>query len=131
MALSRVLAAGALAAVVTCGLMTGTASAGSSAGCYGIGGGKYNCNVWKTAPSYECTTTQETDSCSGQRVGWLYAGTNYFYCQTWGHLYQAEGYYNHYWALTDDDTGHRSVWVPVVYISGGVNDGAIPGLPFC
>lgn len=40
-------------------------------------------------------------------------------------------YYNHYWARTDDDSGNKRVWLPVVWISGGVNDGPIPGLPHC
>jgi hypothetical protein len=119
------------AAQVTAAGPTVQSKAAAQSGCYSIGGGKYNCHVWKTAPSYWCTTTQETDSCTGQRVGWLYAGTNYFYCQTWGSRYADSGYYNHYWALTDDDSGNSRIWVPVVYISGGVNNGAIPGLPLC
>lgn len=101
------------------------------AGCSGIGGGKYNCRVWKTAPSYRCTTTDQTDSCDGQPVGRLKAGTNYFFCQTLGGYYSDGRYYNHYWAQTDDDSGNRRVWISVVYISGGVNDGRIPGLPAC
>ncbi|MCD9145697.1 hypothetical protein [Streptomyces albireticuli] len=111
--------------------VAGVPDAAALAGCSAIGGGKYNCRVWKTAPSYECTTTDQTDSCTGRPVGRLNAGTNYFFCQTWGGYYSDGRYYNHYWGMTDDDSGHRRVWVPVVYISGGDNDGPVPGLPRC
>ena len=130
-AVRKLALAGAAAAV---GLaLTGLVpiSAEAASGCYGIGGGKYNCNVWKTASTWWCTTTDQTDSCNGVPAGILRAGTNYFYCQQWGHEYRYGSYYNHYWAQTDDDSGNKRVWLPVVYISGGVNDGRIPGLPLC
>ncbi|ARZ65713.1 hypothetical protein SMD11_0045 [Streptomyces albireticuli] len=115
------------------GVSAGAAEARGAAlaGCSGAGGGKYNCRVWKTAPSYECTTTDQTDSCTGRPVGRLNAGTNYFFCQIWGGYYSDGRYYNHYWGLTDDDSGHRRVWVSVVYLSGGDNDSPVPGLPRC
>ncbi|MEV0553877.1 MULTISPECIES: hypothetical protein [unclassified Streptomyces] len=114
--------------------LAGTAQAqqaAPAAGCSSIGGGKYNCNVWKTASTWWCTTTDVTDSCDGVPAGILRAGTNYFYCQIWGHNFSSGPYYNHWWALTDDDSGNSRVWLPVVWISGGVNDGKIPGLPEC
>ncbi|MEU3854426.1 hypothetical protein [Streptomyces sp. NPDC029554] len=134
MALRRivtVLSSAAMIAAASLAGLGGTAQAAPTAGCTSIGGGKYNCNVWKTASTWWCTTTDQTDSCNGIPAGILRAGTNYFYCQQWGHEYRYGSYYNHYWARTDDDSGNKRVWLPVVYISGGVNDGRIPGLPLC
>jgi tRNA A-37 threonylcarbamoyl transferase component Bud32 len=105
----------------------GTTSGGSGptpkASCHSIGGGKYNCWVWKTAKSY---------TASGQEAGLLYAGTNYFYCQQ--NLARRETYgewTNVWWAKTDDDSGNRNVFVSDVYIKGGANDEPVPGLPEC
>ncbi|WP_405622602.1 protein kinase domain-containing protein [Streptomyces sp. NBC_00076] len=91
--------------------------------CHSIGGGKYNCEVWRTADSY-------TDS--GAEAGVLNAGTNYFYCQQ--NLGRRETYgqwTNVWWAKTDDDSGNTNVYVSDVYIKGGDNDSPIPGLPVC
>ena len=94
----------------------------AAAGCYGIGSGKYNCNVWKTAPSYFAGNV---------RAGTLYAGTNYFYCQAKGSTVHLGNYSNNWWGKTDDDNGNRGVWVNVVYLSGGGNYEPVPGLPWC
>ncbi|MFG2893382.1 protein kinase [Streptomyces sp. NPDC048248] len=91
--------------------------------CVGIGGGKANCQVWRTATSY-------TDSF--QQVGTLNAGTNYFYCQA--NLGRRETYgkwTNVWWAKTDDDSGNSGVYVSVVYLTGGRNDQPVPGLRTC
>ncbi|MET9394090.1 protein kinase [Streptomyces sp. NPDC006624] len=91
--------------------------------CHAIGGGKYNCQVWKTADSH---------TASGARAGILKAGTNYFYCQQ--NLGRRESYgewTNVWWAKTDDDSGNTDVWVSDVYIKGGDNDAPVPGLPVC
>ncbi|WP_406264537.1 serine/threonine protein kinase [Streptomyces sp. NBC_00191] len=94
-----------------------------AAACHAIGGGKYNCEVWRTANSY---------TASGTRVGTLNAGTNYFYCQQ--NLGRRETYgqwTNVWWAKTDDDSGNADVLVSDVYIKGGDNDEPVPGLPVC
>ncbi|MEU6377064.1 protein kinase [Streptomyces sp. NPDC046909] len=94
-----------------------------AAACTSIGGGKYNCEVWKTADSY---------TASGTKVGVLGAGTNYFYCQQ--NLGRRETYgewTNVWWAKTDDDSGNTDVYVSDVYIKGGDNDEPVPGLPVC
>lgn len=94
-----------------------------AAACHAIGGGKYNCEVWRTANSY---------TASGTRVGTLNAGTNYFYCQL--NLGRRETYgqwTNVWWAKTDDDSGNTNVLVSDVYIKGGDNDEPVPGLPVC
>ncbi|GGR06817.1 hypothetical protein FHS37_003836 [Streptomyces griseostramineus] len=91
--------------------------------CRPTGGGKYNCRVGRTAKSY-------TDS--GTEAGVLNAGTDYFYCQQ--NLGRRETYRewtNVWWARTDDDSGNTGVWVSVVYVAGGDNDGPVPGLPAC
>ncbi|WP_240980917.1 serine/threonine-protein kinase [Streptomyces sp. Z423-1] len=110
----------------------GTTSGGSTGGgtettpapsCHSIGGGKYNCTVWRTAKSY---------TASGTEVGILNAGTNYFYCQQ--NLGRRETYgewTNVWWGRTDDDSGNAGVYVSAVYIQGGDNDAPVPGLPVC
>ncbi|WP_415952971.1 serine/threonine-protein kinase [Streptomyces sp. KLOTTS4A1] len=102
----------------------GTSGGGEPAPvCDSIGGGRYNCQVWRTAKSYKP---------SGAEAGTLYAGTNYFYCQS--NLGRRETYgewTNVWWAKTDDDSRNTNVWVSVVYIEGGDNDSPVPGLPVC
>ncbi|MGW4891609.1 hypothetical protein ACWEQL_05000 [Kitasatospora sp. NPDC004240] len=112
--------ASAVLGVATLGLSAGAADA--AGGCYGIGGGKYNCNVWKTAPTFWPGNV---------RAGTLNAGTNYFYCQAVGDSVSDGPYHNYWWAKTDDDNGNKGVWVNVIYLSGGGNDEAVPGLPTC
>jgi eukaryotic-like serine/threonine-protein kinase len=111
-------------------------SAGASAGgapapaptseapvCQPIGGGKYNCYVWKETDSYNS---------SHQQVGILHAGTNYFYCQANLGIRETYGQWtNVWWAKTDDDSHNRNVYVSDVYIKGGANDAPVPGLPLC
>ncbi|ARF54253.1 serine/threonine-protein kinase [Streptomyces gilvosporeus] len=91
--------------------------------CVSIGGGKTNCDVWRSATSY---------TASFQQVGTVNAGTNYFYCQA--NLGRRETYgkwTNVWWAKTDDDSGNTGVYISVVYLTGGANDQPIPGLPTC
>ncbi|WP_457810463.1 protein kinase domain-containing protein [Streptomyces rimosus] len=91
--------------------------------CVSIGGGKFDCQVWRTAASY---------TASFQRVGTLNAGTNYFYCQAdLGRRETFSRWTNTWWAKTDDDSGNSGVYVSVVYVKGGKNDGPVPGLPTC
>ncbi|MGX1882924.1 serine/threonine-protein kinase [Streptomyces sp. NPDC055287] len=108
-----------------------TATAGGGSGgdpapepvCHGIGDGKYNCTVWKTATSY---------TASGAQAGVLNAGTNYFYCQqNLGRRETSGEWTNVWWAKTDDDSGNAGVFVSDVYIKGGRNDEPVPGLPLC
>ncbi|MDQ0912746.1 tRNA A-37 threonylcarbamoyl transferase component Bud32 [Streptomyces canus] len=91
--------------------------------CTAIGGGKYNCTVWKTATSY---------TASGAEAGVLNAGTNYFYCQSnLGRRETSGEWTNVWWAKTDDDSGNTGVYVSDVYLKGGNNDEPVPGLPVC
>ncbi|MEV3988386.1 serine/threonine-protein kinase [Streptomyces sp. NPDC049837] len=91
--------------------------------CHSIGGGKYNCQVWRTAKSYRA---------DGSEAGILNAGTNYFYCQANLGRRETHGEWtNVWWARTDDDSGNTGVYVSDVYIQGGDNDQPVPGLPVC
>ncbi|MEU5686491.1 serine/threonine protein kinase [Streptomyces venezuelae] len=91
--------------------------------CHPAGGGKYNCDVWRTANSY---------TAGGARVGTLNAGTNYFYCQqNLGRRETSGQWTNVWWAKTDDDSGNTNVFVSDVYLKGGDNDKPLPGLPVC
>ncbi|MGA5565474.1 serine/threonine-protein kinase [Streptomyces platensis] len=93
------------------------------ASCQSIGGGKTNCDVWRSAHSY---------TASFEQVGTLDMGTNYFYCQA--KLGRRETYgkwTNVWWARTDDDSGNSGVYISVVYLKGGENDQPVPGLPTC
>ncbi|MFD7341427.1 serine/threonine protein kinase, partial [Streptomyces violascens] len=86
-------------------------------------GGKFNCQVWRTAKSIRH---------DGGAAGVLNAGTNYFYCQA--DLGRRETYgkwTNTWWARTDDDSGNTNVYVSVVYLKGGDNDQPVPGLKTC
>lgn len=101
----------------------GGASPSPVSACQSIGGGKYNCQVWRSAKSY---------TASGTEVGVLGAGTNYFFCQE--NLGRRETYgqwTNTWWAKTDDDSGNTNVYVSDVYLKGGDNDEPVPGLPAC
>ncbi|MGW7417833.1 serine/threonine protein kinase, partial [Streptomyces sp. NPDC054863] len=91
--------------------------------CHGIGAGKYNCEVWRTSDSIRA---------GGDHAGKLNAGTNYFYCQAnLGRRVTYGNWTNVWWAKTDDDSGNTNVYVSVVYLKGGDNDKALPGLPTC
>ncbi|MFD7246273.1 serine/threonine-protein kinase [Streptomyces massasporeus] len=105
------------------GATTGGGSTTPAPVCHAIGGGKYNCQVWKTADSH---------TASGAKAGILNAGTNYFYCQqNLGRRETSGEWTNIWWAKTDDDSGNTDVWVSDVYIKGGDNDAPVPGLPLC
>ncbi|WP_438295103.1 serine/threonine-protein kinase [Streptomyces sp. HUAS TT7] len=105
---------------------TGSTSGGAAppaGSCQPITGGKFNCQVWRTAKSIRP---------DGGAAGVLNAGTNYFYCQT--NLGRRETYgkwTNTWWARTDDDSGNTNVYVSVVYLKGGDNDQPVPGLKTC
>ncbi|TWE13146.1 hypothetical protein [Rudaeicoccus suwonensis] len=100
------------------------------AGSTGGGGGhtsptaKIYKSVWQSASSYTSPTSMKT-------IGVLHAGSNYFYCQTKGSELNASGYQNNWWLKTDDDSGNSGVWVNAIFVSGGSNNGQIPGIPAC
>ncbi|XVV05805.1 hypothetical protein ACQPW3_10615 [Actinosynnema sp. CA-248983] len=68
----------------------------------------------------------------GTNAGKMDAGKNYFYCQrNWGDKFRVTvgNWTNTWWALTDDDSGNKNVWLNVVYISGGNNNQPVSRLP--
>ncbi|MFE7592101.1 hypothetical protein ACFU6K_22105 [Kitasatospora sp. NPDC057512] len=73
------------------------------------------------------------DANDSSHAGTLNAGVNYFYCWTNGQSYYARetGRTSSIWLLTDDDTGHRNVYVSETYLDayGYANDTQI--LPHC
>ncbi|MCH0542754.1 serine/threonine protein kinase, partial [Streptomyces sp. MUM 203J] len=91
--------------------------------CFARGDGRYDCTVWKNAKSYWK---------DGREAGILYAGKNYFYCQAdLGRRVTDGRWTNVWWGRTDDDSRNAGVWVSIVYVQGGDNDGPVPGLPVC
>lgn len=81
-------------------------------------------HVWRNAPSY-------IGGADYRRVGTLYAGNNYFYCQGKGVTKTVGDYKNNWWLKTDDDNGNTNVWVNAVNVSGGGNFEPISGVPKC
>ncbi|GGU46259.1 serine/threonine-protein kinase [Streptomyces lavendofoliae] len=113
------------ATTTTGGGSTSTTGGGAdpAPACHPMGGGKYNCEVWRTAKSYRA---------DGSEAGVLNAGTNYFYCQANLGRRETHGEWtNVWWARTDDDNGNTGVYVSDVYLQGGDNDQPVPGLPVC
>ncbi|MEV5874636.1 serine/threonine-protein kinase [Streptomyces sp. NPDC052101] len=108
----------------TTGTGGGEGHTASPAGaCRSIGGGRSDCQLWRTATTY---------TASGAAAGTLSEGLNYFYCQA--DLGRRETYgrwTNVWWAKTDDDSGNTGVYVSDVYLKGGDNDAPVPGLPVC
>lgn len=86
--------------------------------------GKVYKNVWADAPSYYFRVAWHP-------LGVLHQGRNYFYCQAKGVEDSFRGYHNDWWLKTDDDSGNRNVWVNATHVSGGSDDGRIPGVPTC
>lgn len=124
----RRFATGLAASVAVAGLALATASPGqASTGrtARPLSYSKHWLNTWRNAPSY----WYYLSSTDNLRAGTLFAGSNYFYCQVSGREYSYGGYKNHWWALTDDDSGNKRTWVSDVYISSGGNDAPVPGLP--
>ncbi|MFE1924259.1 hypothetical protein ACFW91_17045 [Streptomyces asoensis] len=64
-------------------------------------------------------------------AGWLYAGSNYFYCLKEGVYYTDNGRRSRYWLLTDDDSGNRNVYVSEVYLDQWGWDNVYSLLDYC
>lgn len=136
MTLLRRAALGAAAALATGGLMFTSASAApatpieeppvdETATSQDVEASVVYRDVWTNAPSHY---SSYFDTPTG---GTLYEGSNYFYCQSQGRTHSAHGYTNDWWLKTDDDSGFTNVWVSAVYISGGNDNEAIAGVPYC
>ena len=98
--------------------LAGAAPADASAGA------RYWYTTWKQAPSYR------EPKVGAKPVGRLKAGRNYFYGQRRFNVKAVDGpYWSYWWALTDDDSHNKKVWVSCIYIKGGANDQPVKGLP--
>lgn len=87
---------------------------------YGSGGstpGTYWVDTFAAAPVYASAT-------STTQTGTLNAGTNYVYCKVWGREISQGSSYNHYWLLTDPDSGPGGQYVSAYYLSHWGNDEA-------
>ena len=88
---------------------------------YGSGGGTgpglYYVDTFANAPVY--ASAEDTT-----QTGTLNAGTNYVYCKVWGREVVNGSSYNHYWLLTDPDSGPGGQYVSAFYLSRWGNDEA-------
>jgi hypothetical protein len=80
--------------------------------------------TWKEAQSYK------EPAVGARPVGRLKAGHNYFYSQRkFSEKAQDGAYWSFWWALTDDDSRNKKVWVSCIYVKGGANNQPVKGLP--
>lgn len=90
--------------------------------CYMYRSSVHMWNHWASGSEYNLADNQSAI---------LYQGTSWFVCQR---TFPVDVYYgnaaNNWWAYTLSDNGWWG-WVNAVYISGGVNFGAVPGLAGC
>ncbi|SFQ68284.1 hypothetical protein [Amycolatopsis rubida] len=56
------------------------------------------------------------DSKPSSHAGTLRAGKSYFHCRTKGELFHDNARESDWWLRTDDDTGHRNVYVSDVFL---------------
>ena len=79
---------------------------------------QYWVDTFADAPGYS--------SPGGTATGTLNAGTNYVFCKKWGPEVSVGSSYNHYWMLTDLDSGNpwHNQYVSAYYLSHWGNDEA-------
>jgi len=136
--MKRILATFGAAAVLAAGAVTLTpASASAASGCWGNAGTKTDPDG-RTYTAHYCHAYQSGDIIwYRNKIGELYAGDNWFVCQTKDPSYPnppVGSARNDWWLYTQGDTGsehHAWGWFPATKISGGGNYGPIPGLPTC
>lgn len=112
------------------------ASAASYSGCWGTGPTVTDFRGYRYPTRY-CHNYQGGQLRLYSRVsGYLYAGNNWFVCQSRLGIENPRvgTARNNIWLYTEGDVGyayHGWGWFPATYVSGGVNYGPIPGLPWC
>ena len=90
-------------------------------GCTALASSSYTCTLTRTAPAYlPGTTTSQGD---------LPAKKAPFICQSDGSNYTVGNRTNRWWAWLG--SGQLGVWVPTLFLSGGKDGAAEPGLPVC
>ncbi len=87
------------------------------------GGGHeyYACTITQTAPAYLAGTTRRGGTVRAERYP--------FRCQSDGSKYSVGNRASSWWAWIG--TGGTGVWIPVVFLTGGPDNGPEPGLPVC
>jgi hypothetical protein len=85
----------------------------------------YPVHIWATQVRVrQCAST----TCDLASTELLSQVTVNAFCQQWGDRVADGSYYNHYWVEIVTPQGWLG-WVSAVYVSGGANDGAVPGVP--
>lgn len=87
---------------------------------------RHHYTTWRDAQSYWSPASEHPTG------GWLWAGRHSFHCQTKGEPHtDGQGNRSLWWALTDDDTGGRDVYVSATAFSVAEPWEPISGLPRC
>ncbi|HJE59763.1 MAG TPA: hypothetical protein K8V84_14840 [Nocardiopsis listeri] len=87
---------------------------------------RHHYSTWRDAHSYRSPDNRYPSG------GLLWAGRHAFFCQTEGQAHSdGEGGYSTWWALTDDQTGNRDVYVSVTAFRIAEPWRPIEGLPRC
>lgn len=143
--LAACMALGLAGSGILAGLTRGTtASAASYSGCWGTGPTvtDFGGDRWHTKYCHNYLGGEVSWDPIG--AGFLYAGNNWFVCQArftgWPNPAVGSAR-NNIWLYTQADRGvqwyqpgykyHKWGYFPATYVSGGVNYGPIPGLPWC
>ncbi|MGW5878488.1 hypothetical protein ACWFMI_18250 [Nocardiopsis terrae] len=82
-------------------------------------------STWRDARTYWSQGSRYPTS------GWLWAGRHYFFCQVEGEPHTDGESYSTWWALTDDDTGNRDVFVSATAFRDHEPWQPVQGLPRC
>ncbi|GAB3688708.1 hypothetical protein [Nocardiopsis oceani] len=82
-------------------------------------------STWRDARTY---WSQESQHPTG---GWLRAGRHAFFCQVEGEPHSDGEGYSTWWALTDDETGNRDVFVSATAFRVAEPWQPVEGLPRC
>lgn len=94
-----------------------------TSGCEPHSARTYVCNIAHEAPIYPAETTK--------RSGRVPAGPYVFLCQSAGPKYAVGNRANYWWAWVRVPVVGLWMWVPVVFLTGGPDNGPEPGLPVC
>ncbi|MFE9449932.1 hypothetical protein [Streptomyces sp. NPDC006739] len=112
----RVLLAAVLGLVALVGLAPGPAQAAASSN---------TVHIWASQVRVRQCASTTCDVATTERLSNVDV---YAYCQRWGDRVSDGSYYNHYWVEIVSPQGWLG-WVSAVYVSGGSNDGPVPGVP--
>ncbi|WP_030418162.1 hypothetical protein VM636_19865 [Streptomyces sp. SCSIO 75703] len=122
--------------VASTALVAAFAAPSAAAGQSGVSGQEVRVqanqvHIWQNQVAVR--TARSTDSTKSKIVRRVDKGYHKANCQRTGDRVTAEGYTNTWWVwLTETSPGKKNGgWVTAVYVSGGVDNGKIPGIPTC